>query len=94
MKCVTVYTKNYEQFSDLFEELQHITLGENEEREIQGITVSDAGEVEADYIDMMRAKPEVAVMKVRKQNITILQHGDVFEILYQDAPTPNQEMPV
>ncbi|MCX7569700.1 NAD/NADP transhydrogenase alpha subunit [Tumebacillus sp. DT12] len=96
MRCVTVYTKNYEVFSDLFEELQDTELGENEEKEIQGITVSDAGEVPDDYIESMRQKPEVAVMKVRKKNIIILQHGEVFEVLFQDesdlAPAAEAEI--
>jgi hypothetical protein len=86
MKCVTVYTNNYEVFSDLFDDLQNIELRENEEREIDGVTVSDAGEVEVGYIEMMRQKPEVAVMKVKKKNITLLQHGNVFEILYHNDP--------
>jgi hypothetical protein len=45
--------------------------------------VSNSGEIPEDYIDMMRAKPEVAVMKVKRKNITILQHGKVFEIVKQ-----------
>lgn len=81
MSCITVYTNNYETFSDIYEEIQTLELEENEEREIEGITVSNSGDIPEDYIDMMRAKPEVAVMKVRQQNITILQHGKVFEIL-------------
>jgi hypothetical protein len=83
MSCITVYTNNYETFSELFESIQDLNLSENEEREIEGITVSNSGEIPEDYIEMMRAKPEVAVMKVKRKNITILQHGKVFEIVKQ-----------
>ena len=89
-KCITVYTNNYEAFSDLFVELEGITLAENEEREINGITVSDAGDVPQEYVDTMRVKPEVAVMKAKGTNITILQHGQVFEVLIpQETETVN-----
>ncbi|MGZ4107978.1 MAG: NAD/NADP transhydrogenase alpha subunit [Tumebacillaceae bacterium] len=83
MSCITVYTNNYDTFSELFDSIQDLNLTENEEREIEGITVSNSGEIPEDYIEMMRAKPEVAVMTVRRKNITILQHGKVFEILKQ-----------
>jgi hypothetical protein len=81
-RCITVYTNNYEAFSDIYQEIEGLSLAENEEREIEGITVSDAGDVEEEYVDSMRAKPEVAVMKVKDKNITILQHGQVFEVLF------------
>lgn len=81
MSCITVYTNNYNTFSDIYEEIQDLHLDDNEEREIEGITVSNSGEIPEDYIEMMRSKPEVAVMTVRQKNITILQHGKVFEIL-------------
>jgi hypothetical protein len=84
MRCISVYTKDFEMFSDIYEEILALSLGENEEREIEGITVSDAGEVPEDYLDKMRQKPEVAVMKIKKQGIIILQHGEVFEILLPD----------
>ncbi|HJV44567.1 MAG TPA: NAD/NADP transhydrogenase alpha subunit [Bacillota bacterium] len=81
MRCISVYTKDYDLFSDIYEQILGLSLGENEEREIEGITVSDAGEVPEDYIEKMRQKPEVAVMTIKKRSIIILQHGDVFEIL-------------
>jgi hypothetical protein len=90
MKCITVYTKNYEAFSDLYEKIESLQLGENEEREIDGITVSDVGEVPEDYIELMRSKPEVAVMKVRLKNIIILQHGEVFEVLIPQAESATE----
>ncbi|MNW02107.1 hypothetical protein D3C71_1978430 [compost metagenome] len=42
--------------------------------------ISESGEVPQNYIDKMKTKPEVVVMKVKDKNITILQHRDVFEI--------------
>lgn len=82
MRCISVYTSDYEIFSDIYEEIMGSVLEENEEKEIKGITVSDSGGVPEAYIQEMRQKPEVAVMKVRQKGIVILQHGDVFEILY------------
>ncbi|NBI30563.1 NAD/NADP transhydrogenase alpha subunit [Chengkuizengella marina] len=81
MKCITVYTKSFEEFSDIFEEILKTPLTEDEEKTIEGITVSDSGEVPEQYIDRMRDKPEVVVMKVKEEDITIFQHGEVFEIL-------------
>ena len=80
-KCITVYTGDYEVFSDIYEEILALNLAENEEVEIEGITVSDSGEVSLEYIEKMKQKPEVAVMKIRDRNILIMQHGDIFEIL-------------
>ncbi|HBI03548.1 MAG TPA: NAD/NADP transhydrogenase alpha subunit [Paenibacillaceae bacterium] len=80
-KCITVYTGDYEVFSDIYEEILALDLAENEEVEIEGITVSDSGEVSIEYIEKMKQKPEVAVMKIRDRNILIMQHGDIFEIL-------------
>lgn len=84
MKCISVYTKDFEVFSDIYEQILNLSLEENEEVEVEGITVSDAGEVPADYIEKMRQKPEVAVLKIKKMGVTILQHGEVFEILLPD----------
>ncbi|MFS1512433.1 NAD/NADP transhydrogenase alpha subunit [Chengkuizengella sp. SCS-71B] len=81
MKCITVYTKSFEEFSDIFEEILKTPLAEDEEKMIEGITVSDSGEVPEQYIDRMREKPEVVVMRVKEEDITIFQHGEVFEIL-------------
>ena len=81
MKCISVYTDSFEQFSDMFEEVIGLKLGEHDEREVEGVTVSDSGEVPEHYLERMSAKPEVVVMKDRTRGITILQHGKVFEIL-------------
>lgn len=81
MKCITVYTNSYEAFSDVYEKVLNENLGEYEEKEVKGITVSDAGSVPEEYIERMRSKPEVAVMSIKGKGITILQHGDVFEML-------------
>jgi hypothetical protein len=80
LKCIAVYTKNFELFSDIYEEVISIPFKDNEERVIEGVTVSEAGEVPEHYIDRMKTKPDVVVMKVKSKDITILQHGDVFEI--------------
>ncbi|GIP37404.1 hypothetical protein J31TS4_06840 [Paenibacillus sp. J31TS4] len=81
MKCISVYTNNFGVFSDIYEEILKTPLGENEEKEIEGVVVSESGEVPENYLDRMKAKLDVVVMKVKEKDITILQHGDVFEIL-------------
>ncbi|MOA48359.1 hypothetical protein D3C78_1710940 [compost metagenome] len=58
-----------------------IDLQENDERELEGVLVSDSGEVPAHYLERMSVKPEVVVMKDRDKGVMILQHGKVFEIL-------------
>ncbi|WP_068617244.1 NAD/NADP transhydrogenase alpha subunit [Paenibacillus tuaregi] len=81
MRCISVYTDNFELFSDMFEQVIEINLGENDERELEGVTISDSGEVPEHYLERMAKKPEVVVMKDKDRGITILQHGKVFEIL-------------
>ncbi|CAM3401695.1 NAD/NADP transhydrogenase alpha subunit [Marinicrinis lubricantis] len=81
MKCISVYTKDFGAFSDVLEEIMTTSFQEDEEKEIEGITVSESGFVPENYIERMKAKPEVVVMKWKDKNVTILQHGDVFEIL-------------
>jgi hypothetical protein len=81
MRCISVYTKDFEMFSNIYEEIINTPLSENEEKEIEGITISDSGEVPAEYIEKMRQKPEVAVMSEKKSGILIMQHGEVFEVL-------------
>ncbi|MCQ6560316.1 NAD/NADP transhydrogenase alpha subunit [Paenibacillus mendelii] len=80
MKCISVYTKDFGLFSDIYEEVMESPPAENEEKIIEGVTVSGAGEVPDQYIERMRVKPEVVVMKEKERNVTILQHGEVFEI--------------
>lgn len=81
MRCISVYTDNFEVFSDMFEQVIEIELEENDERELEGVVVSDSGEVPEHYLERMSSKLEVVVMKDKKKGITILQHGKVFEIL-------------
>lgn len=81
MKCISVYTRDFEQFSDIFEKVLDAPMQENEELQIDGITVTESGEVPENYLEKMRAKSEVVVMKEKERNIMILQHGNVFEIL-------------
>ncbi|MNI69030.1 hypothetical protein D3C73_1247570 [compost metagenome] len=76
-----MYTDNFETFSDVFEKVMEIDLQENDERELEGVLVSDSGEVPAHYLERMSVKPEVVVMKDRDKGVMILQHGKVFEIL-------------
>lgn len=85
MKCISVYTKNFEAFSDILEEVMKTSFHEDEEKVFDGITVSESGVVPENYIDRMKQRPEVVVMKWRDKNVTILQHGSVFEILLPEA---------
>ncbi|MEC0237519.1 NAD/NADP transhydrogenase alpha subunit [Paenibacillus kribbensis] len=81
MKCISVYTDNFEAFSDIFEQIVTTEFAENEERDLEGITASHSGDVPEHYLERMSQKPEVVVMKDKSRGITILQHGQVFEIL-------------
>jgi hypothetical protein len=87
MKCIAVYTSNFELFSDIYEQVINTPLEENEEKEIEGVTISESGVVPENYLQKMKAKPEVVVMKERDRNITILQHGEVFEIFIPELVT-------
>lgn len=87
MKCLSVYTSNFSVFSDIYEQILGTTFADNEEKEVEGVVVSESGEVPLNYLERMRSKPEVVVMKVKDKNITILQHGDVFEILLPEDET-------
>ncbi|MCU6708288.1 NAD/NADP transhydrogenase alpha subunit [Paenibacillus sp. J5C_2022] len=80
MKCISVYTNSFELFSDIYEQVLQTPPQENEDIVIEGVTVSGSGHVPDQYIERMRVKPEVVVMKEKSRNIMILQHGDVFEI--------------
>ena len=80
MKCISVYTNNFELFSDIYEQVLESPPEENEDIVIEGVTVSGSGDVPDQYIDRMRVKPEVVVMREKERNIMILQHGNVFEI--------------
>ncbi|BFH13454.1 NAD/NADP transhydrogenase alpha subunit [Paenibacillus melissococcoides] len=81
MKCISVYTNDFEQFSDIYEAIIQTPLQEDEEKEVDGVTIYGAGEVPAQYVDRMRQKRGVVVMKVKDLGITILQHGEQFEII-------------
>jgi len=92
MNCISVYTNNFEQFSDIYEQVLEAMPKENEDIVIDGITVSGSGHVPQQYIDRMRAKPEVVVMREKARDIMILQHGNVFEIcLPSDEEEPEAE---
>ena len=81
MKCVSVYTKDFAVFSEIYEQILQTPLSESEETVVEGITVSESGDVPHDYLDKMRTRADVVVLKEKERNITILQHGRVFEIL-------------
>lgn len=85
MRCISVYTKNFEVFSDIYEEILNTPLEENEEKTIQDIVFSDSGEIDDEYINRLKIKPEVVVMKEKSRDIMILQHGEVFEIFIPNA---------
>ena len=85
MKCISVYTNDFGQFSDIYDKVLNTRLAENEETVVEGVTVSESGEVPAHYIDRMRTKKGVVVMKEKERDITILQHGEMFEILVPDT---------
>ncbi|GIO30994.1 MULTISPECIES: NAD/NADP transhydrogenase alpha subunit [Paenibacillus] len=89
MKCISVYTDNFELFSDIMDQVMETPLAENEEKEFEGITVSNSGEVPEHYLDRMSVKPEVVVMKDKSRGTTILQHGKVFEILVPELENAN-----
>ncbi len=80
MKCISVYTNSFELFSDIYEQVLESPPQENEDILVEGVTVSGSGDVPDQYIERMRIKPEVVVMKEKERNIMILQHGNVFEI--------------
>lgn len=80
MKCISVYTNDFEVFSDIYEKVLNTPLAENEEKQVEGVTVMESGDVPDNYLDRMKTKPEVVVMKVRDKDITILQHRNLFEI--------------
>ncbi len=85
MRCISVYTNNFEVFSDIYEEILNTPLAENEEKLIQDVVFSDSGEIDDDYINRLKIKPEVVVMKEKARDIMILQHGDVFEIFLPET---------
>ncbi|MDQ1909363.1 NAD/NADP transhydrogenase alpha subunit [Paenibacillus sp. GD4] len=85
MKCISVYTKDFEVFSDIYEKVLSTPLEENEEKQVEGVMVSDSGSVPEHYLDRMKTRPEVVVMKVRDKDITILQHRDLFEIFIPET---------
>ncbi|MCY9530645.1 NAD/NADP transhydrogenase alpha subunit [Paenibacillus alvei] len=81
MKCISVYTNDFEQFSNIYEKIMQTPMQEDEEREIDGVTVYAAGQVPDQYVERMRQKRDVVVMRVKDSGITILQRGEQFEII-------------
>lgn len=85
MKCISVYTDRFDVFSDIYEKIRQTSLEEDEETVIEGVVVSESGEVPSDYLKRMRSRRDVVVMK--DDDITILQRGELFEILLPDGDT-------
>lgn len=85
MKCISVYTSDFELFSDIYEKVLQTPLKENEEMQVEGVTVTESGSVPENYLSRMKQRPEVVVMKVKDRDITILQHRDVFEIFLPET---------
>ncbi|TVX92956.1 NAD/NADP transhydrogenase alpha subunit [Paenibacillus agilis] len=81
MKCISVYTDNFEQFSDIYLKLLEQPVQDDEEIEVDGVTVYGAGSVPEQYVDRMKQKNNVVVMRDKNQGIIILQHAKQFEIL-------------
>lgn len=81
MRCISVYTDNFEQFSDIYDKVMENPVNDDEEIMVDGINVYGAGEVPDQYVDRMKQKRDVVVMRVKADDITILQHGDLFEII-------------
>lgn len=79
MKCISVYTNRFDVFSDIYETVRQANLREDEETIIEGVVVMESGTVPDYYLSKMRARRDVVVMK--DDEVTILQRGDVFEIL-------------
>lgn len=79
-RCITVFTKDYDRFSDVYEEILNTDFSDEEEKEIDGITFIASTDVPDDYIDRMREKQDAAIMNEKERGITIVQHGEVFEI--------------
>jgi hypothetical protein len=42
MKCIAVYTSNFEVFSDIYEQVINTPLADNEEKIVEGITISES----------------------------------------------------
>jgi len=85
MRCISVYTNDYSRFSDLYEQILRTPLGEHEEKMLDGVVFGDSGETSVEFLNRLKQKPEVAVLKLKDSEITILQHGDVFEIFLPES---------
>jgi uncharacterized beta-barrel protein YwiB (DUF1934 family) len=85
MRCISVYTSDYSRFSDLYEQILRTPLGEHEEKTLEGVVFCDSGETSVEFLNRLKQKPEVAVLKLKDSEITILQHGEVFEIFLPES---------
>lgn len=85
MRCISVYTKDFAQFSDVYEQILQTPLLDHEEKSIEGILFSDSGEISEDYVKRLKAKPDVVVMKLKDTGVMILQHGQVFEMFIPES---------
>lgn len=94
MKCIAVYTNDFERFSDIYDKVIDTPLGENEEKEVEGVVIGDSGEVPDHYLQRMKEKRNVVVMKEKDRDITILQRGDIFEILIPENTPVSAHQPL
>lgn len=85
MRCISVYTKDFALFSDLCETIMNTPLDEHEERSLEGVVFGDSGETSVEYVNRLKQKPGVAVLTIKDRDVTILQHGDVFEIFLPES---------
>jgi precorrin-4 methylase len=84
MKCISVYTGDFAVFSDICEQIIDTPLADEEEKVIDGVTVFESGEVPDHYLQRMKSRSDVVVMKIKERDITILQHDGIFEIILPD----------
>lgn len=81
MRCITVYTDDFACFSDILEDVLSVGLASDEQTTINGVVVHASGDVPKHYVERMRQKKDVVVMRDVQRNMLILQRGGVFEVL-------------
>lgn len=85
MRCISVYTEDFARFSDILDDVLGVKLARDEQTVIDGVTVHASGDVPQHYVERMRKKKHVVIMRDEQRGLVILQHGDVFEVLVRDV---------
>jgi hypothetical protein len=89
MRCFTVYTNDFEKFSELLPQCLTLELEDGQETTIAEIVINHSGIVDETYVDQyvgkMSARGDVVVMHDRDRELTILQYGDKFELFLPDG---------